>query len=240
MHISDLSYQDGDTTCVGYLAYDDTHTHQRPVVMICHAFEGRNDLACEYARKCAEQGYVGFAVDMYGDAAVADTLEGCMAHLMPFFQDRAKLRARILAAFNAIKAVDVVDNDNIGAMGFCFGGMTVLDLARSGANVKGVASIHGVFAAPEGLDVGEIKAKVLCLHGYKDPQVPPAALAPFAEEMDKHGVDWQVHYFGNAKHAFTDPDAAKIGAPEMGREYNEEATACSWEYSLDLFSRVFS
>ncbi|MDF1795624.1 MAG: dienelactone hydrolase family protein [Coxiellaceae bacterium] len=238
MFSQDLEYHDGDTRCIGHLAYDDSHDKARPCVLVVHAFEGRNQLACDYANKLAELGYVGIAVDMYGEGNVAHDLEGCMEYMMPLFQDRAALRARILAAFETAKGLDVVDSSNIGAMGFCFGGMTCLDLARSGADIKGVVSIHGVFAAPEGLDC-DIKAKVLALHGYQDPQVPPDQLAGFADEMTAQDVDWQVLFFGNAKHAFTDPDAAKIGAPEMGREYSATATARSWQYCQDFFSECF-
>lgn len=240
MHCEDFEYQAGETRCLGYLAYDDSHKGKRPVVMVVHAFEGRNDLACQYARQLAELGYVGFAVDMYGNGDVASDLDGCLAHMMPLFQDRSLLRDRIVAAYEAIQAVDVVDASKVAAMGFCFGGMTVLDLARSGADVKGVVSIHGVFAAPEGVEVGAIHAKVLCLHGYKDPQIGPENLPAFAEEMDAHGVDWQVHFFGDAKHAFTDPEASKIGPPEMGRVYDPVATERSWAYCQDFFTEIFA
>ncbi len=239
MFSQDLEYQDGDTRCIAHVAYDDSHNKPRPCVLVVHAFEGRNPLACEYADKLADLGYVGIAVDMYGEGNVAHDLEGCMAYMLPLFQDRAALRARILAAFDAAKSLDVVDNHNICAMGFCFGGMTVLDLARSGADVKGVVSIHGVFAGPEGLDC-HVKAKVLALHGYQDPQVPPDQLTDFADEMNAQNVDWQVLFFGNAKHAFTDPHAADIGGPEMGREYNATATARSWQYCQDFFTECFA
>ena len=234
-----LEYQDGDTRCVGHIAYDDNQQDPRPCVIVVHAFEGCNDLARDYATRLAELGYVGFAVDMYGNGKVASDLDGCLALMMPFFQDRASLRRRILAAFEAAKALDFVDNERIGAMGFCFGGMTVLDLARSGADVKGVASIHGVFAAPEGLDC-DIKARVLALHGYHDPQVPPDQLPAFADEMDAHNVDWQVHFFGQAKHAFTDPNAADIGPYEMGREYNKLATERGWKITTGFLKECFA
>lgn len=234
-----LEYQDGDTRCVGHLAYDDSHQNPRPCVIVVHAFEGCNDLARDYANKLAEIGYVGFAVDMYGNGSIGSDLDGCLTLMMPLFQDRASLRRRILAAFETAKGLDVVDNNRIGAMGFCFGGMTVLDLARSGADVKGVVPIHGVFAAPEGLDC-QIQARVLALHGYRDPQVPPDQLAGFAKEMDAQGVDWQVHFFGQAKHAFTDPHAADIGPVEMGREYNERDTQRTWTICTSFFQECFS
>ena len=239
MHTETLNYQDGDTTLSGYVAFDDSHKEKRPLVMVCHAFEGRNDLACEYAQKIAELGYVGFAVDMYGDGQVANDLDGCLAIMMPFFEDRAKLRQRILAAFEAAKTIPVADEDKMAAMGFCFGGMCALDLARSGADIKGAVSIHGVFAAPENVSREAITAKVLALHGYQDPQIPPEQLTDFANEMNDAGVDWQVVFYGNGKHAFTDPHASEIGPPEMGREFNQLLADRAWRASKDFFEEIF-
>lgn len=239
MHTSEFSYHDNDTLCHGYIAYDDSHTGVRPVVMIVHAFEGRNELACDYARKVAELGYIGFAVDMYGHGQIADSLDGCLELMRPLFNDRALLQQRIVSAYEAIKTLEVADSSRIACMGFCFGGMTSLDLARAGVDLKAAISIHGVFAAPKDVAVTHINAKVLCLHGYKDPQVGPENLSAFAEEMDQFNVDWQVHFFGHAQHAFTDPDAAKIGPPEMGRVYDPLASARSWQYCTDLFQEVF-
>ncbi len=239
MFNQDIEYKDGDTRCIGHIAYDDSHSEPRPCVLVVHAFEGRNQMACDYAVRLAKLGYVGIAVDMYGDAKVATDLEGCMAELMPFFEDRAMLRARILAAFETAKAQDVVDNDRIAAMGFCFGGMSVLDLARSGADVKGVVSIHGALAPAEGLEC-KLSAKVLALHGYDDPQIKADQLPAFADEMNSYDADWQFLFFGHAQHSFTDPDAHKIGGPEMGRVYDPVATARSWQYCQDFFTECFN
>lgn len=240
MHTENWIYQEGETRCVGYVAYDDSHDRSRPVVLVSHSFEGRNELACHYARLCADLGYVGFAIDLYGEGVVESDLEACLSHMVPLVQNRAKLRARVLAAFEAAQTIEVADTQRIAAMGFCFGAMPVLDLARSGADVKGVVAIHGMLAAPEGMPETPIRAKVLCLHGYQDPQVGPEKLAPFAEEMNRHRVDWQMHYFGRAKHSFTDPQAAKIGSPELGRVYDPLATERSWRYCRDFFQEVLS
>jgi len=239
MQENKFNYLQGDTSFKGYYAYDDNISGKRPAVIVFHSFEGCNDLAKEYARKFAELGYVGVAPDMYGEGKVETDLDGCMAELMPLFQDRGELQKRLKAAYSAVQALDVVDSDNIAAIGFCFGGLCSLDLARSGANVKGVVPIHGVWAVPENSSNEKITAKVLALHGYDDPQVPPDQLIAFAKEMDNAGVDWQVHYFSDTKHAFTDPDAAKIGPPDMGRVYSPVATQRSWEMMVNFMKEVF-
>jgi dienelactone hydrolase len=227
MHTDKLSYACDGQEFVGYVAYEDGPSETRPVVMIAHAFEGCNELMQQHARDMATKGYIGFAIDMYGQGVVADSLESCMEHMMPCFNDRALLRDRITAAFEAAKQIPGADPKRIYAVGFCFGGMCVLDLARGGADVAAVASVHGVLSAPADANAA-ITARVLALHGYQDPQIPQADLTAFAEEMTAAGVDWQLHYFGSAKHAFTDPRADQIGEPEMGRVYDPVATARSW------------
>ncbi len=240
MQDNDFNYQVDDTHFKGYVAYDETISGKRPTVMVFHSFEGCNDLAREYARKFAALGYVGCAPDMYGEGKVATDLDGCMAMLKPLFQDRAKLGQRLQAAYAAAQGLEMVDNNKIAAIGFCFGGLCALDLARGGANLKGVVPIHGVWAAPEGIPNKKIIAKVLALHGYDDPQVPPDQISAFAEEMDAADVDWQVHFFSQTKHAFTDPDASKIGPPDMGRVYNPMATQRSWEMMVNFMQEIFS
>ncbi len=240
MKENNFDYEVDNTNFKGYAVYDEKTSGKRPAVLVFHAFEGCNDLAREYARKFAELGYVGVAPDMYGDGKVATDLEGCMAMLGPLFQDRAKLRKRLQAAYEALNTVDVVDTNQVAAMGFCFGGLCSLDLARSGANLKGAVPVHGVWAAPDKLPNEKITAKILALHGYDDPQVPPEQLTAFAKEMDAADVDWQVHYFSHTKHAFTDPDAAKIGPPDMGRVYNPLATQRSWEMIVNFMKEIFS
>jgi len=240
MQKNNFDYQEDNANFKGYYAYDENIRGKRPAVMVFHAFEGCNALAREYADKLAALGYVGCAPDMYGDGKVATDLEGCMEMLMPLVNDRAALGKRIQAAYATAQGLDVVDSNNIAAIGFCFGGLCTLDLARSGANVKGVVPIHGVWTAPEGIPNAKITAKVLALHGYNDPLVPPDQLAKLAQEMEDAGVDWQVHYFGNTLHAFTDPEASKIGPPDMGRVYSPVATQRSWEMIVNFLQEVFS
>lgn len=240
MHTQDIIYQAGEQNLVGFVAYDDSIMAKRPAVLICHAFEGCNDLMRQYAVDMANKGYVGFAIDMYGDGVIADDIESCLEQLMRFFNNRMLLRQHVVAAFDRVKNLTQVDANNIAAVGFCFGGMCALDLARSGADIKAVTSVHGVLIAPNGIECSPIGSRVLAIHGYQDPQVPPEALDEFAEEMISLNADWELHCLGNAKHAFTDPNAANIGAPEMGRVYDAEATRRSWALIEQLLAETFA
>jgi dienelactone hydrolase len=232
-----VTYEAGGVTCKGYLAYQDT-PEKKPCVLVVHAFEGCNDLARDYANKCAELGYVGFAVDMYGDGVVEDTLEGCMEHAMALFTNRELVRTRMQDTYAFAKTLEQVDPKTIAAMGFCLGGLCCLDLARSGTNVKGVASFHGALVPPVGLEKHPITAQMLVMTGYDDPQVPPEQVQAFCEEMKND--DLQLIVYTKTKHAFTDPDAAKIGPPEFGREYHAQTTARAWQACQQFFADILT
>lgn len=236
MNTKTVTYQAGGVTCKGYLAYED-NAQKKPLVMVVHAFEGCNALAKEYAEKLAKLGYIGFAIDMYGDGIVCDTLDGCMEQAMKLFNDRALVRARMLDTLTYARSLEHVDPDKIAAMGFCLGGLCSLDLARAGADIKGVASFHGALVPPEGLEPHQIKAKILVMSGYDDPQIPPTQLETFMQEMKD--ADVQFIFYNHTKHAFTDPNAAKIGPPEMGREYNALTTQRAWQACQDFLVEVF-
>lgn len=206
MKTSELSYDDGDTTCIGYLALPD-RAGPLPAVMIAHAWEGRDEFACAKARAWADLGYAGFALDVYGGARLGSGPEENGRLMQPFLDDRAMLRRRLQAALAAVSALDSVDRDRIVATGYCFGGLCALDLARSGAAIRGAISNHGLLMAPEGLDPAPVRASVLVLHGHDDPMVPPEQVLAFEKEMTDAGVDWQVHAYGGTGHSFTDPKA---------------------------------
>ena len=175
---------------------------------------------------------------MYGDGKTADTIEGCMSLLTPFLQDRQLVRHRAKLAFQALTKQANVDSKSIGAMGFCFGGMCMLELARSGENLRAGVAAHGI-VAKSALPTETIKADILMLQGYKDPQVPPTQVQAFAEEMDAAGVqDWSFVFFGHAKHSYTDPATGTfnpVKEKEMGREYNETAAHRAFEYAVNFF-----
>lgn len=232
-----IDYQDGNTQLEGYLAYHDTGT-PKPAVLVSHDWSGRRELACKGAERLADMGYVGFALDMYGKGIFgadgdADRNGALMA---PFAQDRALLRRRINAALHAVRQLPQVDASRVAAMGYCFGGLCVLELARSGADVKGVVSIHGIFA-PGNVPNETITAKVLCLHGHDDPMVPPEQVLAFETEMTRVNVDWQIHVYGGTMHAFTNP---KANNPSFGTVYKEVAANRAYRSIENFLSEVFS
>lgn len=208
MHTESRHYHHKGEELHGFLAYDKQHVNQRrPAVLVAHDWSGRNDFACNKALMLAGMGYIGFALDMYGAARTGSTTEERMALMQPIVSDRQFLRDRILAAFDEVKSLPHVDPHKIAAIGFCFGGLCVLDLARSGADIAGVVSLHGILVKPDTLKSEKIKAKVLALHGYDDPMVKPAQVDAFCQEMTEANADWQVHQYGHTKHAFTNPQA---------------------------------
>lgn len=235
MRTQKIAYFDGETELEGYLAYNADFLKPRPAILVCHDWSGRNKLACEKAEKLAQLGYVGFAIDMFGKGVEGTTKEEKSELIAPFFNDRQFLLQRIQSGLDALKKIDVVDTSRLGAIGFCFGGLCVLDLARSGADLKGVVSFHGLLNAPDDND-RNIKAKILALHGYDDPMVPPSQVAAFEQEMTKAKADWQLHVYGNTMHAFTNPQA---NDPDFGTVYENKADKRSWIEMVNFFTETF-
>lgn len=212
-----IEYNEGGTRLKGVVTTPETKA-KAPGVLIAHDWSGLNEFAEQMASRLAEQGYVGFAIDMYGEGRLGTTVEEKSKLMAPVKDDRALLMRRVNAGFEAMLAQPEVDGKRTGAIGFCFGGLVVLDLARSGADVGGVVSFHGFLDAPDKSLCKPIKAQVLALHGYQDPMVTPDSLPPFQKEMSDAGVDFQLHIYGRAKHAFTNPAA---NDPKLGTVYDE-------------------
>lgn len=234
---NEITYQDNETVCHGFIADDNNHSSPKPCVMIAHDWGGRNDDACNKAKQLAAMGFVGFAIDMYGQAQLGKDKIEKRALMTPLVQNRRKLAARILAAFNTVTQLPQVDNTKIAIIGYCFGGLCALDLARTGADVKGVVSFHGILTAPEEEEPAKLRAKILVLHGYDDPLVLPEQINQFAQEMTTRKADWQIHIYGLTAHSFTNPEA---NDNEMGLHYNETAARRSW-ISMELFlTEVFA
>lgn len=237
MITSMIDYQDGNTQLEGYLAYHETGKRQ-PIVMVAHDWSGRREFACKAADRIAEMGYVGFALDMYGKGVYGADGDAARngALMNPFASDRALLRRRITAALYAVRKLPQVDASRVAAMGYCFGGMCVLELARSGADVRGIISIHGILA-PGAVANEKITAKVLCLQGHDDPMVPPEQVLAFETEMTKADVDWQIHIYGGTLHAFTNP---KANNPSFGTVYKEIAANRAYRTIADFLREVFA
>ncbi len=234
---STVAYKDDDVVLEAYIAFDDAIKGMRPAVLVSHAWSGREGFVAEKARKLAEMGYVGFALDMYGQGIRGASVDENTALMQPFIDDRAMLQKRIVAAFYAVRQLPWVDQNHIAAIGFCFGGLCVLDLARSGLDLKGVVSFHGLLSPPENLEQKSIKAKVLVLHGNDDPMVPVDHVIALQQELTTAGVDWQIHTFGQTMHAFTNPVA---NDPEFGTVYQADADRRSWQLMQNFLSEIFA
>lgn len=237
MHTANYIYHRGEEKFLGFLAFNDKISGQRPAVIVVHDWSGRNALACEKAEQLAAMGYLGFAVDMYGQGRQGETIEEKQALMQPLLSDRTLLLERMNAALHAVNGLEEVDNTRIAVIGFCFGGLCALDLARSGAEIAGVVSFHGLLNKPDHVENNLIKAKILALHGYDDPMVSPVDVQAFCQEMtDKH-VDWQVHQYGLTKHAFTNPLAHDN---QLGTVYNQEAAKRSWLAMSDFLQEIIA
>ena len=231
-----VGYMDGDVQLEAFFAFDDTLSGRRPAVLINHTWVGRDEFVAEKARKLAELGYVGFAVDMYGKGILGSGPEENARLMQPLMEDRAMLQKRMQAALYAVKLLPWVDDSKIAAIGFCFGGLCVLDLARTGVDIKGVVSFHGLLGAPGNTQGNAIKAKVLALHGHDDPLAPPEQVLAFEQEMTAAGADWQLHAYGHTMHAFTNPVANN---PDSGMVYQPVADRRSWQSMQNFLAELF-
>jgi dienelactone hydrolase len=233
MKTETVNYQATDIELEGYLAYPDEE--QAPLVLIAHTWAGKDDFVHERAEDLAALGYVGFAVDMYGNGKVGSDTEENQSLMAPLLSDRDVLKDRIISALHFGKSLPGVDPNKVAAIGYCLGGLVVLDLARSGEDFQGVVSFHGLLM---GSDISEkgIQAKILVLHGERDPMVPLDMVDAFQKEMTKADADWQLHSYGGTYHAFTNPDA---NDPNLGTEYNQSASERSWKSMQNFFEEIF-
>ena len=237
----EIDYKQADTTMKGMLAYDDAIKGKRPGVLIVHEWWGHNKHARDKAKMLAKEGYVAFAVDMYGDrknAAHPDDagkFSSAVAGNMPL------AKARFEAAIDKLKAQANVESDKLAAMGYCFGGGVVLNMARMGVELKGVSSFHGSIATKKPAKKGDIKTRIRVFNGAADPFVKAEQIAALKSEMNNAGVDFEFVNYPGAKHSFTNPDAdatgKKFGLP---LEYNAAADKDSWQKNLEFFKEIFS
>ncbi len=237
LHTESVEYRHGDVVLEGYLADDDAVSGRRPGVLVVHEWKGLGQHAKHSADALAKLGYVAFAVDMYGKGVRPKDNQEAGAHAGKYKKNRALMRARIGAALDELRKHERVDPKRVAAIGYCFGGTTVLELARSGADVAGVVSFHGGLDSPTPEDAKSIRGKVLVLHGADDPHVPPAEIAAFQNEMRHAGMDWQMIFYGGAVHSFTNPDAGTDNS--RGVAYNEPAAQRSWAAMKLFFEEIF-
>lgn len=230
------NYQDGKTLLEGYFARPQDQGRSFPLVLVSHAWSGRDDIACKKAEELAKLGYASFALDMFGKGVLGYSPEENAKLIKPFMDDRRLLLQRIQAALNFAKTLPQIDLQRIAVIGFCFGGLCALDLARSGAAIQGVVSFHGLLNRPEKLPTQSINAKILALHGYADPLCPAETLTAFQQEMELSAADWQIHIYGHTQHAFTNPHAKDT---QLGLIYNPIAERRSWQSMKNFFQEIF-
>ena len=224
-----------DAGLEGVLAFD-PEAGPRAAVLIFHSWAGRSDKEVAVARRMAELGYAGFACDLYGKGKLGTNKEECAALMNPLMADRAFLQSRLLHWVDVVRALPQVDDNRMAAMGFCFGGLCALDLARTGADVRGVASFHGLLSAPGNREGTPIKARIIAFHGWDDPMAPPDHVTALGEELTRAGADWQIHAYGGTLHAFTNPKAAD---PDAGLLYNPIAAGRAWTSFEAFLAEIF-
>jgi dienelactone hydrolase len=231
-----VEYKDGDALLEGMLAWDDSIEEARPGVLVSHAWRGRTEFEEGKAVELASLGYVAFALDLYGKGVRGNSVEENSALMQPFIDERGMLQQRLLLSLDVLREQHEVDASNVAAIGFCFGGLCVLDIARSGEELAGVVSFHGLLGAPPNAAGKPIKARVLVLHGWDDPMGPPEDVLALARELSAQGADWQLHAYGNTVHAFTNPAA---NDQAMGTVYDPSADRRSWAAMRNFLDELF-
>lgn len=234
-----VEYRQGNTALEGYLAYDDSVKGKRPGVLVIHEWTGINPYIKKRVEQLAALGYVAFAADIYGKGVRPSTPELAGKEAAKYRgKDRSLIRARGAAGLDKLASYPQVDTGRLAVIGYCFGGTAALELARSGANLRGTVSFHGGLDTPVPADALKIRGKVLALHGADDPHVPPEQVAAFQQEMRMAKVNWEMVYYGGAVHSFTNPDSGND--PTKGVAYNAQADRRSWEEMRLFFAEIFA
>lgn len=231
-----IDYKDGDTTLEGVLVWDDATSGPRPGVLVVHQWLGLTAYEKHRAEMLAQLGYVAFCADIYGKSVRPKNVSEAGAESTKYKSNRALLRERVNAGLDQLKKSDLVDTKRVAAIGYCFGGTTVIELARSGADLSGIVSFHGGLDSPTPADGKNIKCPLLICHGADDPFEKPEDLAAFEQEMRDAKVDWRLIKYGGAVHSFTQPDP---GFSNPGARYNERADKRSWEDMKMFFAEIF-
>jgi len=235
-----IEYGVDGTEMKGYLSYDDSIKGQRPGVLVVHEWWGLNDYARKRARMLAKLGYTAFALDMYGNGKQAKHPDDAKKFSSEVMSNLPMEKSRFKAAYDLLRKEKTVDPNRIAAIGYCFGVAVVLEMARSGVDLAGVASFHGMLGTAPPAQPGEVKAKILVMTGGEDPFVPADQVAQFKKEMEAAKVDYKVIVYPGAKHSFTNPDADKYGKKfNLPLVYNKAADEASWKEMREFFQKIF-
>jgi dienelactone hydrolase len=237
----DIDYKQGDTTMKGMIAYDASIKGKRPGVLLVHEWWGHNEHVRNKAMMMAEAGYVAFAVDMYGDRKTADHPTDAGKFSKEVGGNMPLAKARFTAAMDTLKAQENVESDKIAAIGYCFGGGIVLNMARLGVDLKGVSSFHGSVATKSPAKKGDIKAAIMVFNGADDPLVTSEQIDAFKVEMKNAGADYEFINYPGATHGFTNPAADANGKKfNLPLAYDADADKDSWQRNLEFFKQIFS
>jgi len=236
----EISYQADSISMMGYIAYDENAVGKRPGILVVHEWWGHNDYARKRAEMLAELGYVALAVDMYGDGKQADHPQDAQKFAMSVMGNIEIAKARFTQAMNTLKADSHVDPDQIGAIGYCFGGSVVLSMANAGYDLDAVAAFHSGVQLPIMPEGNTPKAKILVCNGADDPMITEEQAVAYQSALDEAGADYRYISYEGAVHAFTNPEANELGERfELPLAYNKQADEASWEEMKKLFSEVF-
>jgi len=234
-----VAYSADSVNMKGFVAYNESDSSKRPVVMIVHEWWGLTDYPKERARQLAKLGYVAMAVDLFGEGRTANTPDEAKSYVMPFYGNPQMAKTRFDAALEKVKSISVADMNNVAVIGYCFGGNVALNMARMGEDLKGAVSFHGsLLGVPP--DKNALKAEVLVCHGDADKSVSPEEVAQFTHQMDSIGAKYTLKHYANATHAFTNPASTENGKKfSLPIEYNAAADSASFNDMIVFFDRIF-
>ena len=233
-----VTYEDGDTELTGWLYWDDAVEERRPGVMVVHEWWGLNDYARRRARMLAEMGYVSFAADMYGDDRVTEHAADAQSWMKQITANVDAWQRRALRGLEVLRSSERVDENRVAAIGYCFGGATVMQMAYAGADLDGVVSFHGSLPPATEAQQEQIRTPVLVAHGDADSFVPEERIDAFTAALRAAGAHWEMDIYGGARHGFTNPQAVKYGMDNL--EYDPVADRRSWERMRDFLAEVFA
>lgn len=237
VQVKEVVYQDGDQTLRGYLAWDDAKKGKRPGVMVVHEWWGLNDYAKQRAQQLAEEGYVAFAADMYGPDKVTTHANDAKGWMTQIVSNQEAWQKRALLGLEQLKNSPQVDASRLAAIGYCFGGATVMQMAYAGADLDGVVSFHGSLPPATPDQAANIKSRVLIAHGDADSFIPAERIVKFKQALSDANVDWEMNVYANARHGFTNPDAGDFGMDALA--YDEKADKRSWAKMKAFFDEIF-